>query len=889
MGPIRRGLPEVWVFERGRNGPRGPLLGQAGCAGRPLGSLLLGLCLLACSSSNGESNDVQAAPSEPRDGDQAGPTEAPTRCGDGHFASTDPDARCQPWQTCKPGAYIATAGTDTTDRVCQACPSGTFSDAPDVELCQAWRDCTAGEYVAVPGTDTLDQVCAVCAAGTFSASENTSECQPLSECPAGSQLSQASPTTDRDRVCEACSVGSHCRGGKAPAVPCAPGSWDHDQDPATACVSQTGCLAGEAVSAAGDDHTDRSCETCSDGTFSTTENAARCDPWSNCGPGTLVESTGTTTTDRVCIACDGMHYSDAENLTACVPRGSCAAGSEQTDPGSATAPVACAACTPGEYCAGGQAAKLACASGTFDDDLDPQTPCQDQQDCDAGSFIAEAGDATSDRTCAACGAGSFSTELNATACTAFTTCVAGEFVVADGTNASDRDCEACPPESFSSADNETDCTPWTPCPIGYVEATPGTAQSDRTCERAYPIRVSIASDGSEGSANSFTPAISGDGRYVAFYSHATNLVPGDSNGFQDVFVHDAEAGLTARVSVASHGAQANGDSSGRPAMSADGRYVAFVSLATNLVSGDTNLRQDVFVHDLISGVTARVSVASDGSQADADAFSPSISGDGRYVAFHSAATNLVPGDSNADFDVFVHDRTTGQTVRASVSDGDLQANGRSFSASLSADGSRLAFHSFATNLVAGDSNGSADVFVRDLSAGTTQRVSLASDGSQGNGGSVEPSLSADGLHVAFYASATNLVAGDTNGTTDVFVRHLQTAQTERASVSTAGVQTNSDALYASISGDGSKVAFRSHASNLVAGDTNGMGDIFVRDLTLGTTVRVSQRVDGTQANATSEHPALALGGGFVAFYSSATNLVAADTNGALDIFIARAR
>src|SRR5216117_509323 len=260
-------------------------------------------------------------------------------------------------------------------------------------------------------------------------------------------------------------------------------------------------------------------------------------------------------------------------------------------------------------------------------------------------------------------------------------------------------------------------------------------------------RVSVASGGTtEGNDTSLGSALSADGRFVAFDSAATDLVAGDTNGVSDVFVHDRQTGTTERVSVASDGAQGNGRSglvtfAFPPALSADGRFVAFVSFATNLVAGDTNGATDVFVHDRQTGTTERVSVASDGTESNAASLGSALSADGRFVAFQSDATNLVAGDTNGATDVFVHDRQTGMTERVSVASGGTEGNGFSAGLALSADGRFVAFHSTATNLVAGDTNGATDVFVHDRQTGTTERVSVDSDGTQGNGPSAGAALS----------------------------------------------------------------------------------------------------------------------------------------------------
>jgi Tol biopolymer transport system component len=400
-------------------------------------------------------------------------------------------------------------------------------------------------------------------------------------------------------------------------------------------------------------------------------------------------------------------------------------------------------------------------------------------------------------------------------------------------------------------------------------------------------RVSIASDGAQGNNDSFISSISADGRHIAFASAASNLVPADTNGVPDVFVRDRQSNATTLVSLASDGTQGN-DVSEWTSISADGRYVAFSSYASNLVPGDTNGDWDMFVRDLRTNTTTRVSIASDGTQGNANSSnSPSISADGRYVAFPSNASNLVAGDTNGRSDIFVRDRQANTTTRVSVASDGTQGNGSSAFPSISADGRYVAFVSYASNLVPGDTNGVWDIFVRDRQANTTTRVSVASDGTQGNDSSyTSPSISADGRYVAFLSFASNLVPGDTNATIDVFVRDRQTDTTTRVSLATDGTQGNSASGWPSISADGRYVAFQSAASNLVPGDTNGVSDVFVRDRQTDTTTRVNLATDGTQGNGDIIYPSISADGRYVAFESSASNLVPGDTNGVEDVFVA---
>jgi Tol biopolymer transport system component len=346
------------------------------------------------------------------------------------------------------------------------------------------------------------------------------------------------------------------------------------------------------------------------------------------------------------------------------------------------------------------------------------------------------------------------------------------------------------------------------------------------------------------------------------------------------------AQVTQRVSVDSSGAQGNGGSYSA-SISPDGRYVAFESQDSKLVSGDTNGLDDVFVHDRLTGTTERVSVDSSGVEGNGVSGNASISADGRYVAFNSLASNLVIGDTNGFSDVFVRDRLTGTTERVSVGPGGTEGNNPSGLPWISADGRYVAFESNASNLVSGDTNGFTDIFVRDRIAGTTERVSVNSAGTQTNEPAHNVSISADGRYVAFWSYATNLVPGDTNLFADVFMRDRLTGMTERVSIATNGAQGNLESFISagSISVDGRYVAFESSAMNLVPGDTNGRWDIFVRDRQTGTTERVSVATSGAQGNGGSYIPSISADGRYVAFNSESSNLVSDDTNVGLDDFV----
>jgi Tol biopolymer transport system component len=418
---------------------------------------------------------------------------------------------------------------------------------------------------------------------------------------------------------------------------------------------------------------------------------------------------------------------------------------------------------------------------------------------------------------------------------------------------------------------------------------------------AGTMRVSVASSGVQADRESYAVGLSAKGRLVLINSHATDLVRGDTNERWDVFVHDRATGRTQRVSVSTRGAQARatrdpwgGSTAG--GISANGRYVVFQSDAPNLVAGDTNRLTDVFLRDRARGVTTRLSVGPHGPANGASAFA-AISANGRFVAFQSDASNLVARDTNHSVDVFVRDLATGKNSRVNVSSRGVQARGLSESTQpvLSLDGRFVAFESSATNLVRGDTNKLADVFVHDRRTGRTERVSVTSNGKQAgadrtNNGSNAPSISGDGRYVAFHSADSNLVPGDTNRTFDIFVHDRKTGRTTRISVSSAGRQANGESVGApSFSADGRYVAFNSLASNLAPGDDQASDilDVFVRDLRAGTTSIASLGAAGQHGADSSSVSGTAFSADdrALAFSSFAGNFVPGDTNGTADAFL----
>ncbi|MET0497420.1 MAG: malectin domain-containing carbohydrate-binding protein [Steroidobacteraceae bacterium] len=496
--------------------------------------------------------------------------------------------------------------------------------------------------------------------------------------------------------------------------------------------------------------------------------------------------------------------------------------------------------------------------------------------------------------------------------------------------------------------------------------------------------VSKSTAGTAGNADSFEASISGDGRYVVFASFASNLVAGDTNGIEDVFLRDRQSGSTVRVNLGPDGEQAvsSGPQFTRATISADGNYVAFNAMDSGIYPGDINSRHDVFVRNRQTTSTVLASFALNDSLAAGSLDESAITPDGRYVAFSSAASTIVADDRNDVADVFVLDRSTGAVERVSVNSDGQEGNSFSHAASISADGRFVAFASYASNFEGGDNgynpysyiyvrdrqarttqrvradrgsdlpvisadgryiafrsftslppnpdptggrdiflydrqNGSTELisvfpygdrsgswpsvsrdgryvaytgagttYVRDRVAGVTQDVTRSQGGAAPNGRSFDTAISADGRYVAFSSDASNLVPNDANVSSDVFVHDRVTHVTEIVSVDSAGLPVRYSSSGVSLSPDGRYVGFLSNAIDLVAGDTNNALDIFVHDRQTGATRRVSVASDGTQANDdTYGTPALSADAQYITFGSTASNLAPGDRYDGSDVFI----
>ncbi|MEW5986283.1 MAG: hypothetical protein AB1791_06585 [Chloroflexota bacterium] len=388
-------------------------------------------------------------------------------------------------------------------------------------------------------------------------------------------------------------------------------------------------------------------------------------------------------------------------------------------------------------------------------------------------------------------------------------------------------------------------------------------------------RVSISSVGLEGDGESNDPSVSEDGRYVVFDSEASNLTLDDYNGVGDVFLRDRQLGTTIKITGWGGG--------GGGMISGNSCCIVFNSSDSNLVPGDTNGTIDVFVYTIQTGEMERVSVSSSGEQGDGHSHFSSISASGRYVVFLSASSNFASLAFNGWSQLFVHDRETGFTELITVNVNGEMSQGFHSYPTVSSDGRYVAFSTLASDLVANDTNGESDVFVRDREAGLMMRVSVSSSGEEGNDSSTIPAISADGRYVVFVSSADNLVEGDINDSSDTFVYDLWAGEIDLVSLSTEEEQAETSSS-GTLSEDGHYVVFNSRAANLVAGDTNGRTDVFRRDRLLGITERLSVDSVGQEGNDSSSHGYVSADGRYVVFDSFSTNLVNGDTNGVEDSF-----
>lgn len=398
-------------------------------------------------------------------------------------------------------------------------------------------------------------------------------------------------------------------------------------------------------------------------------------------------------------------------------------------------------------------------------------------------------------------------------------------------------------------------------------------------------RVSLNTNSASPNGNNTASRLSANGRYVVFKSLASDLVSDDTNGVQDIFIYDRTGNTTKRVSLNTANSNPNG-ASDSPALSGDASLVVFASTATNLVSGDTNAVKDIFLRDRDTNQTARISVSSSGAQANAASAAPDISADGRFIVFSSAASNLVNGDTNGATDIFLFDRDNSTVSLVSKSSSGFGAEGASTNPVISADGRFIAYESVAANIDSADTNAVKDVFLYDRVNDLTSVVSVSSGGVIGNNMSSSPAISADGRYIAFQSLASNFPGASANGYYDIFVHDHINQTTSHVSMDNTSGLANNASTDPVISANGRYVAFESSANDLIDGDDNNNVDVFLRDRTTNTTTLLSVTT-GTdeQANESSGEATISFNGRFIGFNTAASNLVSGDINGYEDVFV----
>jgi Tol biopolymer transport system component len=429
-------------------------------------------------------------------------------------------------------------------------------------------------------------------------------------------------------------------------------------------------------------------------------------------------------------------------------------------------------------------------------------------------------------------------------------------------------------------------------PIPVSSADP--AGPERQLASSAPVgsttMVSLRYDGAQTLQYSSNPVVSGEGRFVAFTSQARITRGLGDLAFRQVFVRDVMTGRNVLVSRARGGGAGNGHS-GWASISADGTRIVFVSGATNLVGGDTNGITDVFLYDTTTGVTRLLSRAPNGNAANGASKLAYISADGTSVAYTSSATNIVRGSGELGLDnVFLHRIGAGTTELVTKAPDGTASNYYSVVGSVSADGDLVSYRSGADNLVHDDTNGSDDVFLYNASTRTNLLISRTPDGAPANANSGTNMISGDGTRVVYYSYASNLTAHDDTFLADIFLYDVASGTTSLISRGRNGGPGNRDSYYPSISGDGDVIAYTSLASNIVGDDANKNTDIFVHDVSAGSTRLISRAPDGSPATELSDRAAVSLDGTHVGYESRANNLVVGDRDGdhrPRDVFLYR--
>jgi hypothetical protein len=400
------------------------------------------------------------------------------------FSAANNANSCTRHSDCLPGQFVSSGGDATSDRSCTGCSSGSFSALVNEPECVTWQTCEPGDYMTNTPSVMTDRACEDCAEGTFSEQPNQSSCTASGSCRPGS-VEAVPGSASNDPTCEVCEAGTYCAGNQSQKVPCSTGSWDHDGNAATSCVSQTLCTSGQYVSVPGSPTEDRGCGSCEAGSFSPASNVAACAPWSTCAPGYSVSHAGDAKTDRACVPCAAGSFSTQDNSSACSAFRDCSAGQRVATDGTASSDRDCIDCGAGTYSSVANAVE-----------------CSAWASCTAGRYASAPGTSSSNRVCIDCAAGSYSTEDNVTACQDWATCLPGTQVAQQGSTSSNRSCEACGPSSFSLANNTLSCTAWSECSDGTYVSKPGTSVTDRECSAwSDCLAGTYVTDSGSGSGN----------------------------------------------------------------------------------------------------------------------------------------------------------------------------------------------------------------------------------------------------------------------------------------------------------------------------------------------------------------------------------------------------
>lgn len=391
--------------------------------------------------------------------------------------------------------------------------------------------------------------------------------------------------------------------------------------------------------------------------------------------------------------------------------------------------------------------------------------------------------------------------------------------------------------------------------------------------------------------SSLNPKLNNSGRYLVFDSTATDLVADDTNGYRDIFIVDRNSYSTALISLDKDGELANDDSL-QPSITSDGRYVLYHSKATDLVDDFDSSASviNIFLYDRSSKTTTQITLDTDGNAPNGDSTNGSISSDGKYIVFQSAASDLVAEDTNSATDIFLYKVSDKTITRISLDSDGNNADDDSSYPCISSDGAYVAYQSLASDIFSGDTNEKSDVFLYDTSAKTTTRISNDAQGNNADGDSLRPAISADGKKIVFDSDATDLVSGDTNNNRDVFLYSVADATNTRISLDINKNNSDGHSISATISADGKLVAFMSDATDLVSGDdnntaTDGNYDLFLYDSGDESIIRVSETHDGSNSDGSCSSATIDEDGTTVAFASNATNLVPNDDNELSDIFV----